>query len=136
MASRKVDLVKAYEILQVLNPGSKTPVSLVMELATRLGIDVDFEETNKIKWTQTNFEYNATLGNICEIGQGKSKKEAKQNSAQRILDVIGQHSTNRSNQSPPVTPHQRYSSPVSCRSVLFSFLLYSKTQKWVFVHKK
>ena len=89
-----------------------------MELATKLGVVADFQETKDVKWTNSSFKYSVRLGDIKAVGVASSKKEAKQNSAKELIKLIENES---GSSSPPRTPnYQRQdesysslSSPVS-----------------------
>ncbi|XP_028393597.1 RISC-loading complex subunit tarbp2-like [Dendronephthya gigantea] len=88
MAYKTIDRRKAYTYLKELETGAKTPVSLAMELATKLGAVAEFEETKDLKWSNSPFKFNAKLGDVKAVGVGGSKKEAKQNSAKELIKLI------------------------------------------------
>ena len=124
MAYKTIDKKQACEYLKMLKTGGKTPISLSMELATRLGVVADFQETKDLKWTTSSFKYIVRLGDLQAVGVGGSKKEAKQNSAKELIKLIENESESSSPASPSRSPNyqpyeardERYSSfssPVS-----------------------
>lgn len=115
MAFKPVNKSEAFRVLQVLNSGVKTPVSLVMELATQLGREVEFDEARELIWEKNSFKFNARLGDIEAVGYGKSKKEAKQNSAQELLNII-QNSARNNDDSLTEAPVFTTPSPSSSRT--------------------
>lgn len=131
------DKEEAYRTLQDLNTGQKTPVSLVMELATHLRTEASFEETSELKWNPNIFKYHAKLGNIRADGEGRSKKEAKQNSAQELLSIIQSYGSKFDRSSPQVGVFSplKYSSPVSKIFTLPSMLVVS-LRKFFLVKKR
>ena len=116
MAYKTIDRRLACSYLKQLKTQGKTPVSLAMELATKLGVVAEFQEAKELKWS-TTFKYIVTLGDIKAIGVASSKKEAKQNSAKELIKLI----ENESESLTPSTPKYQsldvnplsFSSPVS-----------------------
>lgn len=92
MDSRKIDRELARMYLKQLNTPGKTPVSLVMEIAQRLVVNVDFHESKELKWSNGMFKFVVILGDVKAVGVGSSKKEAKQNSAKELIKLIGSES--------------------------------------------
>ena len=119
MAYKTIDRRQAYEYLkQIQNQSSgKTPISIAMELATKLGAVADFKEDTQLKWSNS-FKYVAKLGDIQAVGVGSSKKEAKQKSAKELIKMIESESENLA---PSISPNyarqsdsnSSFSSPVS-----------------------
>ena len=120
MAYKTIDRRQAYEYLkQIQNQSSgKTPISIAMELATKLGAVADFKEDTQLKWSNSSFKYVAKLGDIQAVGVGSSKKEAKQKSAKELIKMIESESENLA---PSISPNyarqsdsnSSFSSPVS-----------------------
>lgn len=118
MAHKTIDRRQAYAYLKQLESSGKTPVSVAMELATKLGAVADFKEDSDLKWSNSSFKYIAKLGDIQAVGVGSSKKEAKQNSAKELLKLIKSESENLGPSSSPNYARQNnsyssFSSPVS-----------------------
>jgi hypothetical protein len=121
MAHKTINKQQAKEYLKMLNNGDKTPISLTMELATRLGVVASFQEGKDLKWSNTSFKFIARLGDLEAVGVAGSKKEAKQNSAKELIKLIENESETTSPRTPPRTPNNErrdesflsFSSPVS-----------------------
>ena len=115
MACKTINRRQAYEYLKQLETSGKTPISVAMELATKLGVVADFKETSELKWSNSSFKYIAKLGDIQAVGVGSSKKEAKQNSAKELIKLIKNESENFGPPSSPSPTQQNdsFSSPVS-----------------------
>ena len=116
MAFKSVNKEEAFRILKGLNSGDKTAITMVMELAQQLpSFKLDFEEETELNWNINTFKYNVRFGDITATGEGKSKKEAKQNAAKELLEVILKYESNITCLSPQVASSTpvRYTSPVS-----------------------
>ncbi|XP_046850639.1 RISC-loading complex subunit tarbp2-like isoform X2 [Xenia sp. Carnegie-2017] len=88
MAHRTLNRERAREFLRNLKTDDKTPVSLVMELATQMGMVADFKEAKDLIWSNTPFKNIVKLGDLQAVGVAGSKKEAKQNSAWKLIKLI------------------------------------------------
>lgn len=91
-----------------------------MELATKLGVVAEFQETKDLKWSNSEFKFDARLGDIKAIGVGGSKKEAKQNSAKALIKLIENESypvDSSPRHAPIVQTNSPFTSPVSLKSL-------------------
>lgn len=67
----------------------KTPVAILNEIMVKIRSTVVYELCpDELKCNPPVFTYKVTCDGVATLGSGRSKKEAKQNAAQAMLDKI------------------------------------------------
>lgn len=99
--------IEIKEFFSSLNNDGKNPVSLIMELGSKLGVCVSFKDTEQGGLSNNRvFITEARIGSLrCQGIKANSKKEAKKSAAEKVIQILksrtgindlGETSTSRS----------------------------------------